>query len=128
MESDGDIQVDGTVEGDIHSKTLTIGEGAKVKGSISADSIRVCGSVDGSVQSASVVLAKTANVNGDIMHDSLAIEAGAHIEGNIKRLEGGKPAAAKPPQAPSAPAPSPAASGPTASAAPGAPEAKKSFG
>src|SRR3546814_15168736 len=33
-------------------------------------------------------MAKTARVIGDIIHDSLAIEAGAFIEGNIKRLEG----------------------------------------
>jgi len=40
------------------------------------------------VKAKSVVMAKTARVIGDIIHDSLAIEAGAFIEGNIKRLEG----------------------------------------
>jgi cytoskeletal protein CcmA (bactofilin family) len=48
----------------------------------------VCGTVDGAVKAKSVVMAKTARVIGDIIHDSLAIEAGAFIEGNIKRLEG----------------------------------------
>src|SRR3546814_12258909 len=33
-------------------------------------------------------MAKTARVIGDIIHDSLAIEAGAFLEGNIKRQEG----------------------------------------
>src|SRR3546814_2700972 len=76
------------VEGDIDSATLTVGEGAHVKGHISCESVRVCGTVDGAVKAKSVVMAKTARVIGDIIHDSLAIEAGAFIEGNIKRLEG----------------------------------------
>src|SRR3546814_4179912 len=88
LKVDGDIQVDGHVEGDIDSATLTVGEGAHVKGHISCESVRVYGTVDGAVKAKSVVMAKTARVIGDIIHDSLAIEAGAFIEGNIKRLEG----------------------------------------
>ena len=88
LKSDGDIQVDGHVEGDIDSATLTVGEGAHVKGHISCESVRICGTIDGAVKAKSVVMAKTARVIGDIIHDSLAIEAGAFIEGNIKRLEG----------------------------------------
>src|SRR3546814_3473099 len=38
LKSDGDIQVDGHVEGDIDSATLTVGEGAHVKGHISCRS------------------------------------------------------------------------------------------
>ncbi|WP_420348599.1 bactofilin family protein [Pelagibius sp.] len=88
LRSDGDIQVDGYVEGDIDSATLTVGEGAQVKGHISCDAVRICGTIDGAVKAKSVVMAKSARVIGDIIHDSLAIEAGAFIEGNIKRLEG----------------------------------------
>jgi cytoskeletal protein CcmA (bactofilin family) len=92
LKSDGDIQVDGYVEGDIDSATLTVGEGANVKGHISCETVRICGTIDGAVKAKSVVMAKTARVIGDIIHDSLAIEAGAFIEGNIKRLEGaGRP-------------------------------------
>ncbi len=100
LQSAGDIQVDGTVVGDIDSKSLTIGEGAEVKGAISADTVRICGSVHGSVRSASVNLAKTARINGDIMHDSLAVEAGAYIEGNIKRLGAAASAPASKPATP----------------------------
>lgn len=96
LKSDGDIQVDGHVEGDIDSATLTVGEGANVKGHISCDSVRICGTIDGAVKAKSVVMAKTARVIGDIIHDSLAIEAGAFIEGNIKRLEGPSRASSAP--------------------------------
>lgn len=91
LESTGDIQVDGTVNGDISSRTLTIGEAAHVQGSVLSDSVRVCGRVSGEIKSTSVVLAKTARVEGDIAHQSLAIEAGAYVEGNIRRLEADAP-------------------------------------
>lgn len=85
--SDGDIQVDGVIEGDIQSRTVTVGEAAHVKGSISADTVRVCGAVTGQVKGTSVTLAKTAKVTGDIMHATLAIEPGAFLEGHCRRLE-----------------------------------------
>ena len=87
LESTGDIQIDGTIQGDIRSLTLTIGESAHVKGSVYAESVRVCGHVSGEIKCTNVILAKTARVEGDVAHQSLAIEAGAYIEGNIRRLE-----------------------------------------
>lgn len=93
LTSSGDIQVDGAVEGDISSRTLTVGEDAHIDGSIVAESVRVCGQVSGEVRATSVTLAKTARVKGDIAHQSLSIEAGAYIEGNIRRLEPESPAA-----------------------------------
>lgn len=85
--SDGDIQIDGVIEGDVQSKTVTVGEAAHVKGSIAADTVRVCGSVTGQVKGTSVTLAKTAKVTGDILHQTLAIEPGAFLEGHCKRIE-----------------------------------------
>lgn len=87
LESDGDIQIDGRVVGDINSRTLTIGEGAHVEGAVAADTVRVAGSVSGQIHGANVLLTKTAKVNGDIVHQSLAIEAGAYVEGNIRRSD-----------------------------------------
>ncbi len=86
----GDIQIDGEVEGDVQSRSITIGEGADVRGSISSDSIRVCGSVNGQVKGQSVVLAKTAKLVGDVMHQTLAVEPGAFFEGQCRRIDGAK--------------------------------------
>lgn len=85
--SGGDIQVDGQVEGDIQSRTVTVGESAHVRGSISAETVRVCGSVTGQIRGNTVSLDRTARVQGDIMHASLAIEPGAYLEGHCRRLE-----------------------------------------
>lgn len=87
LQSSGDIQVDGQVEGDVLSRTLTVGEGAIVKGSVRGETVRICGEVHGEVSASSVIIAKTARVSGDVVHQSLAIEAGAYLEGSIKRME-----------------------------------------
>ena len=91
LTSHGDLQVDGSVDGDISSRTLTIGENARVNGAVSADKMRVCGTITGQLKAESVVLAKTAKVLGDIIHESLEIEAGAFIEGSIRRIGSEKP-------------------------------------
>ena len=88
----GDIQVEGRVEGDIKSETVTVGEGAQVSGSIYADTVRVSGSVTGQIEASAVTLAKSANVSGAIIHETLSIEAGAHLEGNCRRMQAAKPA------------------------------------
>ena len=86
--SDGDIQIDGKVNGDIKTRTLTLGEAGDVRGAIHADSVRVCGSVEGEVRATTVILTKSAKVRGDVLHESLAIEAGAFIDGHCKRTTG----------------------------------------
>ena len=87
LESGGDLQIDGHVEGDVRSKNVIIGETALIKGSVRADTIRVCGTVDGEVRADKVMLMKTAKVTGDIVHKSLSIEAGSSFEGNCRRME-----------------------------------------
>jgi cytoskeletal protein CcmA (bactofilin family) len=87
LKSTGDVQVDGTVEGDIGSRTLTIGKGGIVQGVIIAETVRIYGSVNGQVNADTVVLANTAKVDGDIAHQSLTMEAGAFVEGHVRRLK-----------------------------------------
>ena len=83
VSTSGEIQLDGTIEGDVKSKNLTIGENGTVKGKVTADDVIVKGSVDGSIVGRNVRLEKSAKLNGDICHQTLSIEAGAYIEGNI---------------------------------------------
>ena len=116
LESAGDIQIDGTVDGDVRSRSVTVGEGAKVTGAVIAETARICGTLSGQVRASSVIIAKTAKATGDIIHKTLSIEAGAFLEGQVKRLDAEpakaapKLAAGKPAQA-SSPAPAKAAGG-----------------
>ncbi len=91
MHSSGDIQVDGQVEGDVLSRTLTIGEGAIVKGSVRGETVRICGQVHGEVNAGSVIIAKTARVSGDVVHQSLARVGATHLaRKQIGELSGGQ--------------------------------------
>ena len=83
VSTSGEIQLDGTIEGDVKSKNLTIGENGTVKGKVTADDVIVKGSVNGSIVGRNVRLENSAKLNGDICHQTLSIEAGAYIEGNL---------------------------------------------
>ncbi len=84
---EGEIQVDGTIDGDIRSHILLVGQTAVVKGEIVADDVRIHGSVNGQIKGKNVSLARTAHVVGDILHENLSIENGAYLEGHCKRME-----------------------------------------
>lgn len=86
LHSDGEIQIDGTVNGDIRTAALVIGETAKVTGEVVADAVRVLGTVNGQIKAKVVKLAASAHVVGDIMHEDLSIETGAFLEGHCKRI------------------------------------------
>ena len=85
--SAGDLQVDGIVEGDIQSRSLTIGEGAVVNGNVLAETTRVCGQVTGQIKASTVTLDRTAKVVGDVIHQILAIEPGAFLEGHVRHSD-----------------------------------------
>ncbi len=91
LKSDGEIQVDGSIEGDIRCKTLLIGESAHIKGEIIAETVVVHGTLNGQIQSRSVTLASSSHVVGDILHENLSIETGAFLEGHCRRMKEEKP-------------------------------------
>ncbi|MFN3823824.1 MAG: polymer-forming cytoskeletal protein [Pseudorhodobacter sp.] len=123
LRTTGDIQVEGTIEGDIRAHLLTVGESATIRGEIVADDIVVNGRVIGRVRGLKVRLTSTARVEGDIIHKTIAIESGAHFEGSVQRqddpLAAGRPSPTPPASAVSA---SPTAA--AAAAATPAPAAK----
>ncbi len=85
LSSDGEMQIDGRIEGDITSQSLTVGERASIDGEIVADDVEIRGAVSGRIRAGTIKLAKTAKVVGDICHEVLSIEPGACIEGQLTR-------------------------------------------
>lgn len=101
--TDGEVQIDGRLEGDIRAGALTIGPGAFVKGDIVAGSVVVHGRIEGRVQARSVVLASPSSVQGEISYATLSIQSGAVMDGLCRRvLDASAPD--KPGQAPASPA------------------------
>jgi cytoskeletal protein CcmA (bactofilin family) len=83
----GDIQIEGTIEGDVRAHLLTVGESATIRGEVIADDVVVNGRVVGRLRGLKVRLTSTSQVEGDIVHKSIAIESGAHFEGSVQRSE-----------------------------------------
>lgn len=80
----GDIQIDGTVEGDVIAERLVVGENAKINGEIVAEHLEIRGHVSGSIRATDVKLAASAHFEGDVLHTVLSVESGAHFDGKCK--------------------------------------------
>src|SRR5436305_14032605 len=87
LSSTGDMQVDGRVEGDVHSAALVVGEKAIIQGEVIADEVTVRGRVEGSIRARKILLCSTCHVEGNILHEAFAVEAGAFFEGNCRHSD-----------------------------------------
>jgi cytoskeletal protein CcmA (bactofilin family) len=85
--SQGVVQVDGEVLGDLHATVILVGENARVTGNVVATEVTVRGTVQGSVRGNRVLLQSTSKVEGDVFHQQLGIEQGAFFEGKSRRVE-----------------------------------------
>jgi cytoskeletal protein CcmA (bactofilin family) len=85
--SEGEIQIDGNVEGDVQCGSLTVGDTGLIKGNVKADSALVRGRITGEIAARSVSLTKTAHVQGNVVHESLMIEPGAYVDGHCRRQD-----------------------------------------
>ena len=86
--SDGDIKVEGSVEGSISCRTLTLGDNPVLNCNVTADTVRINGEFSGQVKATKVVLTGTARFTGDIYQETLEVEDGASIDGYVGRLKG----------------------------------------
>lgn len=83
--TDGDVQVEGRLEGNISAMSVTVGEQGVIHGNIKAQTVLIRGKVLGKINSGSVELAETANVQADIAQDHLIIANGAFFDGKCSR-------------------------------------------
>jgi|SRR5712672_2948348 len=79
---DGPARIDGTIDGEVDGKEITIGESAVVTAQIRADSIVVCGKVKGEITATQKIeIHPTAKIVGNITTPKLIIHEGAIFEG-----------------------------------------------
>ncbi|WP_300378970.1 polymer-forming cytoskeletal protein [Henriciella sp.] len=87
ISSEGALQIDGLVDGDVSAADITIGAGGKVIGEVKADAVKVKGEVRGSIRARKIELETGAKVQGDILHSTLSIQPNALFEGQVKHDE-----------------------------------------
>jgi cytoskeletal protein CcmA (bactofilin family) len=85
--TDGEVQIDGKVEGNIHCHSLIIADTGEVAGKVVCTSLTVHGLLTGTVQSESATQSSTARVVGDVTHETLTVEPGAHMQGQSIPVE-----------------------------------------
>lgn len=87
--SDGIIDFDGTIDGNIKCHTIVIRQNAVIRGEVEAqESIQVFGQVKGLIRAKLVHMHPGCNVEATIMHEVLTIEEGANVDGKFKRMSG----------------------------------------
>jgi cytoskeletal protein CcmA (bactofilin family) len=87
VKSQGDVQVEGEVQGDVQAQYILIGERARITGALIAEEIVVRGNVQGSIHGNVVIIHSSSHVEADVVHKSLAIEQGAFFDGSSIRSE-----------------------------------------
>jgi len=85
IKTDGDVQIDGRLDGNISAGTVTVGEQGAVNGEVLAKTVHVRGKVAGKVNADKIELSETANVQADLVQDQLVIANGAFFDGKCKR-------------------------------------------
>ena len=90
----GELQVDGSLKGDVRVSRVVIGEGGSVEGTVHADVLDVRGRVSGAIVAKQVKLYATARVEGDITQEQLAIDQGAWFQGRCNQAKRDTPGAA----------------------------------
>jgi cytoskeletal protein CcmA (bactofilin family) len=81
VSSDGTVQVNGQIDGDLNCASITVSPKALINGVVKAQIVVVNGKVEGPIVGQEVLLKSQAFVTGDIQAQTLLTEPGAHFEG-----------------------------------------------
>ncbi|WP_345782241.1 polymer-forming cytoskeletal protein [Thermomonas sp.] len=86
IEGAGHVRIAGKFKGDVRVQgNLTIEQGAKVSGGVTANKVTLAGELNGNVESAQQIeLQQTGVVNGDLKTGSLTVAAGSRIRGHVE--------------------------------------------
>lgn len=85
--SDGVVDFNGVIDGNIRCAAVTIRGQGVVRGEITADTVLVYGKVKGMIKAKQVQLFSGCEVDGLVMHETITIEDGARLEGKCKRMD-----------------------------------------
>ena len=84
--TEGDLQIDGRINGNVNCTRLTVGASGQINGDIKADEVVVRGKVKGTIRATRIMLLDSADIAGDIFYDKMSMEEGAHFVGASNEL------------------------------------------
>lgn len=85
--SEGALDIDGKVEGNVKCKSLTLRRNGRIQGDAYAIEAHVYGELQGMIRAKEVHLYASCRVEGIIVHEKLTIEDGAYVDGQFKRAD-----------------------------------------
>ena len=88
LESAGDLSVEGSVEGNITCRTLTLRGEPTITGDVHVEAVHVCARFTGALRAKMVVVTKAARMTGDIYYETLELQEGAEFEGGFRCTSG----------------------------------------
>lgn len=86
LATDGVLEFDGQISGDLHAHALGVGRAARVDGNVSGTFVTVDGTVDGDITATTLTLKPTAVVAGALSYVNVTVESGAVVNGRFTRL------------------------------------------
>jgi cytoskeletal protein CcmA (bactofilin family) len=83
IDAEVDLHIEGRVQGDVRCATLILGERSSVVGSVYAQRVRVSGTVEGAVETVDLAIEAGAHVKGDVTYSRLRIANGGIVSGRM---------------------------------------------
>lgn len=83
IECKSDLEIFGSVTGDINAKMVDVGDTGQVDGKVNAESAEIHGTLTGALSVVSVKIHSKAVVNASITAEEMGSEKGARIAGKV---------------------------------------------
>lgn len=81
--TEGDLHVDGLVEGDISCGSLIQGGSGRIVGTLRAREARIAGTIEGTIHAERLTIEGGARITGDSHYHMLTIATGAQVDGRM---------------------------------------------
>lgn len=87
VDSKGLIEIEGNIRGTINGNSIIIREEGVVEGHILSEFLNIRGKFEGTIKAKNISVSSKAKIVGDIEYGSLAVEDGASIDGQFKKIQ-----------------------------------------
>ena len=88
IKADNEVNIQGTIDGDIDCNSVTINKSGNVKGKVKAETMTIEGKVEGEININSILHIKSkGNVSGKIFYGEIEIDTGGKLSGEINHRD-----------------------------------------